>query len=268
MLHRRVNGYDMAYLEVGQGEPLVCVHGSLCDFRIWSPVLGPLSRRHSVIAVSLRHYFPEAWDGAGDDFTIEQHVDDVIGFLEMIGGKVDLLGHSRGGHIAFRIAQKRPDLLRRVVLAEPGGELDASLRSGNANPPPPGGEIVAAAKKIAAGDVDGGLEIFVDMIGGPGWWKRSPAATQQERRDNAYTLVGQVNERRRAFSRADAEGIRVPSLFIGGADTGGLLAMIVNALAAHVPGARLAIIPNTTHSMFVQDPVRFGEIVLDFLAGR
>ena len=47
-----VNGYDMAYLEVGQGPPLVCVHGSLCDFRIWSAVLGPLSKKHRVIAVS------------------------------------------------------------------------------------------------------------------------------------------------------------------------------------------------------------------------
>ena len=39
-----VNGYDMAYLEVGQGPPLVCVHGSLGDFRTWSAVLGPLSK--------------------------------------------------------------------------------------------------------------------------------------------------------------------------------------------------------------------------------
>ena len=38
-----VNGTDMAYLELGQGRPLVCVHGSLCDFRIWSAVLGPLT---------------------------------------------------------------------------------------------------------------------------------------------------------------------------------------------------------------------------------
>ena len=53
-----VNGHDMAYLDVGEGPPLVCVHGSLCDFRIWSPVLGPLSKKHRVIAVSLRHFFP------------------------------------------------------------------------------------------------------------------------------------------------------------------------------------------------------------------
>jgi RNA polymerase sigma-70 factor (ECF subfamily) len=41
-----VNGTDMAYLEVGDGPPLVCVHGSLGDFRIWSAVLGPPSKKH------------------------------------------------------------------------------------------------------------------------------------------------------------------------------------------------------------------------------
>ena len=49
-----VNGYDMAYLEVGRGPPLVCVHGTLGDFRTWSAVLGPLSRKHRVISLSLR----------------------------------------------------------------------------------------------------------------------------------------------------------------------------------------------------------------------
>jgi pimeloyl-ACP methyl ester carboxylesterase len=124
----RVNGYDMAYLDVGRGPPLVCVHGSLSDFRIWSSVLGPLTTKHRVIAVSLRHFFPEHWDGVGDTFSIAQHVDDVIGFIEQFDSKpVDLMGHSRGGHISFRVAQGRPDLLRKLILAEPGGELDATL---------------------------------------------------------------------------------------------------------------------------------------------
>ena len=111
-----VNGFDMAYLDVGQSAgsrpPLVCVHGSLCDFRIWSAVLGPLSRKHRVIAPSLRHFFPAHWDGVGDTYSIAQHVDDVIGFIEKLAiGPVDLMGHSRGGHISFRTAQRRPDLL-------------------------------------------------------------------------------------------------------------------------------------------------------------
>jgi pimeloyl-ACP methyl ester carboxylesterase len=40
-----INGYDMAYLDVGDGPPLVCVHGTLGDFRTWSAVLGPLSQQ-------------------------------------------------------------------------------------------------------------------------------------------------------------------------------------------------------------------------------
>src|SRR5437879_544758 len=126
-----VNGYDMAYLDVGQpggSPPLVCAHGSLNDFRIWGCVTGPLSKRHRLICVSLRHFFPEQWDGKGNTYSIAQHVDDVVAFIEKLNvGPVDLMGHSRGGHICFRVAQRRPDLLRRLILAEPGGELDATL---------------------------------------------------------------------------------------------------------------------------------------------
>ena len=119
MLHHRVNGCDMAYIELGEGPPLVCVHGTLGDFRVWSPVLGPLSRQRRVVSLSLRHFFPEHWDGVGTGYTVDQHVADVTGFIEALGhGPVDLMGHSRGGHIAFRVAQLRPDLLRRLVLAE------------------------------------------------------------------------------------------------------------------------------------------------------
>jgi len=115
----RVNGYDMAYLEVGHGPPLVCVHGTLGDFRTWSSVMGPLSKAHHVIAVSLRHFFPEHWDGVGDDYLMSQHVSDTIAFIAQIGPTpVDLMGHSRGGHVAFRVAQQRPDLLRKLVLLE------------------------------------------------------------------------------------------------------------------------------------------------------
>jgi pimeloyl-ACP methyl ester carboxylesterase len=264
-----VNGYDMAYLEVGQGPPLLCVHGSLCDFRIWSAVLGPLTQKHRVIAVSLRHFFPEHWDGVGDTYSIAQHTADMIGFIEMLDtGPVDLMGHSRGGHVSFRVAQRRPDLLRRLILAEPGGELDATLDpAAKPGPSALAARIAAAAEKIAAGDVEGGLALFFDAIEGPGAWARLPAAPKQQLRDNAFTLLGQTRDKRPPFSKADAEAIKTPTLFIGGANTKGTLPHVLHTLAAHVPNSRTVMIPNTTHPMFEQAPQRFCEIVLDFLAG-
>jgi pimeloyl-ACP methyl ester carboxylesterase len=262
-----VNGTDMAYLDVGEGPPLVCVHGSLCDFRIWSCVLGPLSKKHRVIAVSLRHFFPEHWDGVGDTYSIAQHVDDVIVFIEKLGaGPVDLMGHSRGGHVSFRVAQQRPDLLRKLILAEPGGELDATLDPA-ATPGSSPFRIAAAADKIRDGDVEGGLTFFFDAIEGPGAWARLPAAAKQQLRDNAFTLIGQARDKRPPFSKIDAEAIKMPTLFVGGAKTKGSLPHVLHTLAAHVPKSKTVMIPNTTHPMFEQAPQRFCEIVLEFLAG-
>jgi pimeloyl-ACP methyl ester carboxylesterase len=266
----RVNGYDMAYLELGSGPPLVCVHGTLGDFRTWSPVMGPLSENYRVIAVSLRHFFPEHWDGVGSDYLMSQHVADVIAFIEQIAPKpVNLMGHSRGGHISFRVAEARPELLRKLILAEPGGDLDATLDPAAAPGAPSalGARIAASAEKVKAGDIEGALQGFFDGIDGEGAWARLPAAAKQQLRDNAFTLIGQIHENRRPYSKAGAQSIKTPTLFIGGAETRGLLPAITRALSAQVPGAQTAMIEGARHWMFEQAPQEFCRIVLGFLAG-
>jgi hypothetical protein len=90
-----VNGYDMAYQETGSGTPLVLVHGSLSDYRYWYLLVPQFTKNYRVIAVSLRHYYPEKWDGTGADFSYEQHAADVSAFVKKLDlGKVHLLGHS------------------------------------------------------------------------------------------------------------------------------------------------------------------------------
>jgi pimeloyl-ACP methyl ester carboxylesterase len=263
----RVNGYDMAYLEVGQGHPLICVHGTLGDFRTWYPVLGPLSKKHRVIAVSLRHFFPEHWDGVGDDYRMAQHVADVIAFIEQITPRpVDLMGHSRGGHLAFRAAQQRPDLLRKLVLAEPGGDLDISLDPAAAPASGLGARVHTAAAMVKNGDIDGALQSFTDGVNEEGAWRRMPAAVKQQLRDNALTLIGQVHEARKPYSKADAHDIKTPTLLIGGADTTGTLAANWRALAQNIAGASTAIIPAAKHWMFEDDPEQFYRAVTEFLA--
>lgn len=81
--------------------------------------------RFRTVAVNLRHYWPGRWDGQGGGFTVRQHVEDVASFIAALdAGPVRLVGRSRGGHVAFRVAERHPHLLRKPVLAEPGGVLD------------------------------------------------------------------------------------------------------------------------------------------------
>jgi esterase len=197
----------------------------------------------------------------------------MISFIEAIEGRpVDLMGHSRGGHIAFRVAQQRPDLLRKLVLAEPGGSLDTSLSvNGSATSPPSADTMMirstytVTADRVSAGDVEGALIAFSESVDGPDAWEKVPATVRQTWRDNVYTFLGQVNEQRAPFTRSDAEAVRVPTLFVGGSDTPGTLPMVLRRLAAHVPAATVEIIPRSRHFMFEDDPATFCSAVIKFL---
>ncbi len=192
---------------------------------------------------------------------------------------MDLVGHSRGGYLAFRLAQRRPELIRRLVLAEPGGSLAPDLQTATASGTDPASAPAAPAAgspthmnevagRIAAGDLDGGLRIFFDVIGGQGTWDALPAAERQIRLDNAVTLLAQAQDVREPYSRADAASIARPTLLVGGADTPGIFPQIVRALAAHIPDARVEMIARAGHSMVRQQPAAFSAAVRRFLDER
>lgn len=276
MLSVNVNGHDMAYAEQGTGTPLLLVHGSLLDLRYWAPQMEPLGQHYRMVALSLRRYWPERWDGSGGGFTIQQHVEDVAAFIAALGaGPVHVLGHSRGGHIAFRVAQHHPDLVRTLVLAEPGGSLDTTLQpprgdSAAAGPAasPAAAATPEAAERIRRGDVDGGLELFVDAVNGPGAWEGMAERLRTMHRDNAGTLLGQIDERRPPFARLDAEAVRAPTLLIGGERTAAPFPGILDALEGSIGGAVRATIPDAGHMMSDQEPEAFSSAVLRFLQER
>ena len=95
-------------------------------------------------------------------------------------------------------------------------------------------------QSIRGGDIDGALRVFVDAIDGDGAWARLPAAARQQLRDNIFTLLGQAGENRKPFTKAQAESIRTPTLFIGGGNTTGSLATVHRVLAQHFANSQTA----------------------------
>ncbi|HEY4251492.1 MAG TPA: alpha/beta hydrolase [Roseomonas sp.] len=263
-----INGYPIDYAEAGAGESLILIHGSLQDQRYWAPQMAAFGARYRVIAPSLRHYWPARWDGQGGGFTIAQHVADTVALIRAFGpGPVRLLGHSRGGHIAFRVAEMHPDLLRALVLVEPGGELDASF----GGEPRQGEQLAAftaAAEQIRAGRIEDGLAVFAAHTGGPGAWERRPEPRRQVARDNAFTLLGQIGEQRAPYSRAAAAAIRTPTLLVGGAESQPRFGEIIDALLPVIADAERATIPNGTHAMSMENPAAFNAAVLQFLTAN
>ena len=266
---RRVNGYDMAFVEQGSRDPLVLVHGTLGDYRNWAGQMAHFGARYRTIALSLRHCWPERWDGEGDDFTVDKHAEDVAAFIAALGaGPISLLGHSRGAYIAFRVARNHPNLVRKLVLMEPGGALDSSLEPPQAPKSPPlalGPLYAAAAERIRRGEVDAGLAPTVDALFGPGAWANLPEEARQRKRDNARTLVGQVKEKRAPFTRADAEAIRAPTLLVAGDRSPETFHRILDGLQSALRDARRVVIPAASHGSNIDNPEAFARVALAFL---
>jgi len=260
-----VEGYPISYAEAGSGTPLLMIHGTLGDQRSFGPQMEPFAAKFHVMSLSMRHAWPGSWEEGGD-FTIDRHVADVAGFIRALGaGPVHLLGHSRGGHIAFRVAERHPELVKALVLAEPGGELDESLGGAPASGKQAAG-FSAAAQKIAAGDIDGGLRLVAEQTGGPGAWEKRPEEKKVIGRDNARTLIGQMNEQRKPYSADAARAVGAPTLLLGGADSQPNFARIIEALMRFMPDTRRVTVPKATHGLNYDNPEFFNKAVLDFLA--
>ena len=270
----RVNEYDMAFVECGAGVPrCFLVHGTLSDYRHWTLAdEAPGARITEPSLSSLRHCWPEQWDGEGDDFTVQQHTADVAAFISALQeGPVHLLGLSRGGYIAFRVAHTFPDLIRTLTLVEPGGALAPDLEEGL----PPAAPLMAlgplyakAADRIRQGKIDEGLAPVVDMLVGPGGWRLTPEEHKQRLRDNARTLIGQTKEQRAPFSRADAEAIRSPTLLIAGERSPVSFHRILDAIESAIADVRRVTIPAASHGSNIDNPEAFNREVLAFLENR
>ncbi len=217
------------------------------------------------MALSMRHSWPGNWPTSGGDFRIDTHVADVAAFIGALREeKVALLGHSRGGHIALRVAERHPSLLRALILAEPGGELDESL-GGKLGGAGQASAFAKAADLVAAGDEEGGLRIIAEHTGGPGAWERRPEERKAISRANARTMLGQRDEQRRPYARATVATVRTPTLFLCGANTRPNFVANVEALSGAIAGSKVVVIRDATHGLPYENPTDFNAAVVDFL---
>jgi pimeloyl-ACP methyl ester carboxylesterase len=265
----KVNGYEMAYIERGAGIVVILVHGSLSDYRSWAAQMEPFGTSYRAISVSLRHYYPERWDGSGQSFSIRQHAEDLASFIkELSSGKVHMVAHSRGADVALRIASAHPELLRSLVLVEPA-PLDSLM------PKTPAGDAAAARRReqlagtmarFQKGDIDGGLEHFVELNTGPGTWKKAAELQKQVWRDNAWPLKHLEADAVEPFTCGDANKISVPVLLVGGEKSPPIFGLMLNSLQPCFARQERVTIPNASHIMARTHPQLFNAAVLAFLA--
>ncbi len=268
----QANGQDFYYIELGSGDGVIFVHGSMGDYRAWQPQLEAFSRGFRAVAYSRRYHYPNEWRGSGLDYSVSLHADDLIAFIQALNlAPAHVVGNSFGAYTTLMAASRRPDLFKKVVIGEPpilpwlkdipGGQTYYDSFMNNAWLP--------AMRAFQSIKPEQALRLFVDGISSPGGYNQLPEPVRARFMQNARSLEAETlsPDYFTELTPQQVGSIPVPMLLLTGENSPKMFHLVIERLAASAPQARLATIPNASHSMPSGNPQAYNQVVMDFLTG-
>ena len=240
---------EIAYIDEGEGDPILLVHGFASSKNVnwiyptWVSELKKNGRR--VIAFDNRGHGESGklYDAA--DYEIATMAGDISALMDHLNiERADVMGYSLGSRMTAVLALQAPQRLRSAIL----GGIGIGLIEGGGP-----GENVAEALEAPS------LEDVTDPVG------RTFRAFADQTRSDRRALAACLRGSRRLMTKEEAAAIKVPVLIaVGTADE---IAGSAQALGKVISGAEVLDIPNRDHMRAVGDKV-YKTGVLDFLSRR
>jgi pimeloyl-ACP methyl ester carboxylesterase len=241
---------EIAYLDEGEGDPIILIHGFASSKNVnwvyptWVSELRKNGRR--VIALDNRGHGESAklYDPA--QYSIPTMAGDVLALMDHLGiPQADMMGYSMGGRMTAWLGLNEPQRLRSAIL---GGIGIGGLIEGTGP-----GESVAVALEAPS------LDDVTDPVG------RTFRAFADQTRSDRKALAACLRGTRDLMRKEEAARIEVPVLIaVGTADD---VAGSAHALGDIIPGSDVLDIPGRDHMRAVGDKV-YKTGVLDFLSRR
>lgn len=240
---------EIAYLDEGEGDPIVLIHGFASTKNVnwvypaWVSELTKAGRR--VVALDNRGHGESTKLYDPELYHIGTMAGDVRALMDHLGlPRADLMGYSMGGRIAAYLAYSVPERVRSAIL----GGIGMGLIAG-------GGPSENVATALEAEDP----ATVADPMG------RTFRAFADQTRSDRRALAACLRGSRRLMSREEAAAIKVPVLIaVGTTDD---VAGSAHALAEVIPGSKVLDIPDRDHMRAVGDKI-YKSGVRDFLAER
>jgi 2-succinyl-6-hydroxy-2,4-cyclohexadiene-1-carboxylate synthase len=252
----------------GDGPPLLVLHGFTGSAAEWAGQLQALCPLRTLVAVDLVGHGRSSAPAQASRYAMERCVADLLALLDALAiARCDLLGYSMGGRVALHLAAAAPERVSRMLLesASPG-LADPAERA-----------VRAAADDALADRIEAeGLTWFVDH------WATLPLFASQSKL--APETRAELRARRlRGTPRGYANSLRgmgigrqtslwdrlpdlhTPTLLISGELD--VKFQAINAqMAALLPKATHVSVPDAGHTVHLEQPEAFNELVVRFLS--
>lgn len=253
----RASGVEIAYERVGEGPPLVFVHGAAEDGRVWQPQLAALANEFTVVA----------WDEPGSgrssdvpaDFRLADYANCLAAVIEALAlGAAHVAGLSWGGTVVQELYRHHPDLVASLILVDtyagwkgslPEDELRARVEGVRQMLAAPADEFDPAFPGLFAGDPP---TEFVPLL---------ETMAADVRPDSMRIALGVMAE---ADQRDLLPHIAVPTLLIWGELDARAPLSVARSFEQAIPDAKLVVIPGAGHVSNLERPEAFNDAVREF----
>ena len=253
----RANGLEIAYERVGEGPPLVLVHGAAVDSRMWRPQLTALADEFAVVA----------WDepGAGrssdvpGDFALADYANCLAGLIVALDlGPAHVAGLSWGGTVALELYRHHPGLVATLILVDTYAGWKGSLPAAEVR-----ARVEGVRRMLAAAD-----HLFDPTL--PGLFAGDPPAEFVPLLDEMAAAVRPGSMRTALLVMAEADlrdllpRIAVPTLLIWGELDARSPLTVARQFERAITEAKLVVIPGAGHVSNLEQPEAFNDAVREF----
>jgi len=261
---------NLNYLQLGEGSPVVLIHGMGSDHTVWEGLIPLLKENYRVIAVDLRgHGLSSKTSGP---YTIELFAKDICLFLDSLNiDQAHFMGHSMGGVVLQELAVRHPERFKSLTLISSFACIDTPLE-----------EVLTNLKDIL---IEEGYKAFFDeclkVANSPEFIRKNRVLFSKIRDENSRicsvsSIVDTINacldiklccdvNLADSIKEDTIKDIRIPTLVIAGDED--VFTPTHHGLKIHesIPNSRMEIIEGGCHNLLVEKPVEICSVIKQFL---
>ena len=262
----RIGALNLYYESWGDGFPVVFCHEFASDYRGWDPQVRAFSRLYRCITYSQRGFPPSSVPTEPGQYSQELLIEDLRGLLGELGIQhAYLVGFSMGGSVVLSFALRYPELCRAIVVVGAGAGTTERER------------FERDVEQIAGLVRSQGIRAFAETYAeGPsrlafkrkdphGWQAFRDRLAEHDPEGQALTVLGVQGKRPTLYSLEDQlPGVRVPTLIVIGDEDEACVEPAV-FLRRRIATSGLLVVPQTGHTVNLEEPALFNQAVLNFL---
>ncbi|HAI77346.1 MAG TPA: alpha/beta hydrolase [Microscillaceae bacterium] len=245
--HIKTQG-EFQYIDEGQGEPLLLLHGLFGALSNWEFVLSEFSQTHRVI-IPMMPIYQMPVRSAGLEMLTE-FIEGFVNTQKLTG--MTLLGNSLGGHIALMYVLRNPEKVNRLILTGSSGLFESAM--GGSYPKRGSYEYIKERVEYTFYDPKTASKDLVDEV-----FEITNSIPK------CLNIVAIAKSAQRHNMANEITKIKMPTLLIWGLNDTITPPSVAYEFNRLIPNSTLRFIDKCSHAPMMEHPGKFNVLLRDFL---